>query len=535
MPASVSLHQLSYSTPDNQPLFTDLELSFGAGRTGLIGRNGTGKSTLLRIIAGQVRPASGSVTIDGSLGLLEQSVQVTPQATVADQLGVAPALACLSRLEQGHGTAEDAGEADWSLPGRVQSALDDVGLPALPPERRLSSLSGGQRTRLALARLLLAAPDIILLDEPTNNLDADGQKAVGDLLHRWKGAAILVSHDRALLRQTDAIVELTSLGATSYGGNWDHYTERKALELAAAEHGLAISERRVAEMDRKIQAQAEKKARKDGAGKRQAAKGGAPRILLGNMKDNSEKTGGENARLASRQRGDAAEAAGEARAKVEVLTPLSVTLTPSGLPAGKTVLEADNLSGGPDGAPAIIRDLSLSVIGPERVAVTGPNGSGKTTLLRLLLGALPATSGTARVLVPHALLDQTVSLLDPNLSIRDNFRALNPAADENACRAALARFMFRADAALQQAGTLSGGEMLRAGLACTIGGNHPPQLLILDEPTNHLDIHAIEQVEAGLRGYDGALLVVSHDVDFLAAICITREVRLAMNPSGIGA
>lgn len=529
MPASVSLHQLSYSTPDNQPLFSGLDLSFGNERTGLIGRNGTGKSSLLRIIAGRLLPAGGSVTVQGSLGMLNQSVQVGPQDTVGDHLGVAGELARLERLEQGLGTVDDAGEADWTLPARIEAALSDVNLPPYAPDRLLSTLSGGQRTRLALARLILAQPDIILLDEPTNNLDANGRQAVVELLHRWRGAAIVVSHDRALLREMDAIVELTTLGARFYGGNWDHYAERKALELAAAEHELNSAERKVAEIDRKLQAVAEKKARKDGAGKRKAAKGDIPKIMLGGMKENSENTSGEGARLANRLRGDAAEAASDARAKVEILTPLSVTLTPTGLPAGRTVLQADALSGGPDGLAPIIRDLSLTLIGPERVAIAGPNGSGKTTLLRLLTGALPAGSGVARILVPHAMLDQTVSLLDPDLSIRDNFRMLNPDADENTCRSALARFMFRADAALQLAGTLSGGEMLRAGLACTIGGNRPPQLLILDEPTNHLDIQAIEQVEAGLRGYDGALLVVSHDADFLAAIGITRTIALSMN------
>ena len=353
MPASVSLHQLSFSTPDNQPLLSDLDLAFGNERTGLIGRNGTGKSTLLRIIAGHLHPAAGSVTVHGTLGMLEQSVQVTPGATVADQLGATDALARLDRLEQGLGSVDDAGEADWTLPGRIETALADVGLPAYAPDRPLATLSGGQRTRLALARLILAEPDIILLDEPTNNLDADGRLAVVDLLHRWRGAAIVVSHDRALLREMDAIVELTTLGATTYGGNWDHYAERKALELAAAEHELNTAERKVAEIDRKIQAVAEKKARKDSAGRRKAAKGDIPRILLGGMKDNSEKTSGENARMASRQRGDAAEAASEARARVEILTPLSVTLTPTGLPAGRTVLQADGLTGGPEGVPPL--------------------------------------------------------------------------------------------------------------------------------------------------------------------------------------
>ncbi|UJW86629.1 ABC-F family ATP-binding cassette domain-containing protein [Devosia sp. SL43] len=524
MSASVSLHQLSYSTPDGQPLFTDLELSFGAGRTGLIGRNGTGKSTLLRIIDGEIEPASGTVLRNATLGMLRQSVQADSDQTVAEALGVRPALERLDRLEQGTGTLNDGAEADWTLPGRIESALNSCGLPPLDSERAIATLSGGQRTRLALAALILGGPDIILLDEPTNNLDAEGRNAVVELLHRWRGAAIVVSHDRALLREMDAIVELTTLGATTYGGNWDHYAERKALELAAAAHGLASAERQVADIDRKIQAQAERKARKDGAG---ARKGGIPRILLGGMKENAENSSGENARLANRQRSDATQAASEARAKVEILTPLTVKLASSNLPAGRTVLVASGLTGGPEGIEPVIRDFNLSMTGPERVAITGPNGSGKTTLLRLLTGDLRPIAGHGDILVPYALLDQTVSLLDPTLSIRDNFRRLNPAADENTGRAALARFMFRADAALQIVGTLSGGEMLRAGLACTIGGNSPPQLLILDEPANHLDIQAVEELEAGLRGYDGALLVISHDRDFLSAISVERTISLA--------
>jgi ATPase subunit of ABC transporter with duplicated ATPase domains len=525
MPATVTLHQLSYSTPDNQPLLSNLDLSFGPGRTGLVGRNGTGKSTLLRIIAGSIPPASGSVTISGTLGMLDQTVQVAAH-TMADHLGVREPLAILGRLEQGLGTADDAANANWTLQSDIDATLAELGLPTFDPDRPVDTLSGGQRTRLALARLILDRPDVILLDEPTNNLDAAGQQAVVDLLGAWRGAAIVVSHDRALLREMDAIVELTSLGATTYGGNWDHYLDRKALELAAAEHDLSTAERRIAEVDRKVQAVAERKARKDGAGKRKAARGDIPKIMLGGMKETAQNTSAAGIRLAGRLREDASEAASQARSKIEILTPLVVTLTPTGLPAGRTVLQADNLYGGPDPASPIIQNLFLALTGPERVAITGPNGSGKTALLRLLTGALPPAAGTARINVPFALLDQTVSLLDPALDIRENFRRLNPDADENTCRAALARFMFRAEAALQRVGSLSGGETLRAGLACTIGGNSPPLLLILDEPTNHLDIHAIQQVEAGLRAFDGALLVISHDADFLDNIDIQRRIVL---------
>jgi ATPase subunit of ABC transporter with duplicated ATPase domains len=179
----------------------------------------------------------------------------------------------------------------------------------------------------------------------------------------------------------------------------------------------------------------------------------------------------------------------------------------------------------------VIRDLDLVLTGAERLAVTGPNGSGKTTLLALLTGAIAPLAGSVRLTPSHALLDQTVSLLDPAASLRDNFRRLNPEADENTCRAALARFLFRNAAALQAAGSLSGGQMLRAGLACVLGGARPPDLLILDEPTNHLDLAAIAAVEAALAGYDGALIVVSHDRAFLEAIGITRALALPQEAS----
>lgn len=523
MPSPVILTSVAYATPDGTRLFSDLDLTFGPKRTGLVGRNGTGKTTILRLVSGELQPLSGSVSKPDRIGMLRQLVQVEG-GTVADQFSVREDLARLGRVEAGTGSEEDVLQANWTLPSRMAAALDSVGL-AVEPDRPLATLSGGQRTRVQLAALLFAEPDMILLDEPTNNLDAEGRAAVAEMLRKWRGGAIVVSHDRALLREMDAIVELTTLGARTYGGNWDAYAERKATELAAAEHRLDHAERTLKETERKTQQQRERQEQRNAAGKKMAARGGIPRIILGGKERRAEVTTGAKAQLADRLTAEAEADAAAARAEIEILTPLSVTLTPTGLPAGRTVLEASGLSGGPDGIE-IIKDVDIKLIGPERVAITGPNGSGKTILLRLLTGALPATAGTVRITPRHAMLDQQVSLLDPALSIRDNFKRLNPAATENDCRAALARMMFRADAALQTAGSLSGGEMLRAALAATIGSDTPPELLILDEPTNHLDIHAIAAVEAGLRQYDGALLVVSHDRDFLEAIGVQRELVL---------
>jgi ATPase subunit of ABC transporter with duplicated ATPase domains len=521
---SIQLKALTAAAPDGRELFTNLDLTFGPHRTGLVGRNGTGKTTLLRIVMGEVAPKSGSVEIDGTIGVLRQSVSAGDEI-VAEALGIGAARARLARLEAGSGTPEDFESADWTLDARIAQSLAQVGLPELDLARPVATLSGGQRTRLSLAALILDAPDFLLLDEPTNNLDADGRAAVNELLRNWRGGAIVVSHDRELLRGMDEIVELTTVGVKSYGGNWDAYEARRALDLAAAEHDLAHAERRLGEIEGKAQERAERKARADSRGAKKAARGGIPRIIIGGMKRAAQETAGAQVRLADRQRAEASADLAEAREEIEILEPLSVTLESSDLPAGRVVLQMDNVSGGPADL-TIIRDVSLTITGPERVAITGPNGSGKSTLLHLATGALSPTAGSIRITPRHALLDQQVALLDPLLSIRDNYLRLNPADSENACRAALARFMFRAEAALKPVGQLSGGEMLRAGLAATIGSSTPPELLILDEPTNHLDIHAIAAVEAGLRAYDGALLVVSHDRAFIEAIGIERELRL---------
>ncbi len=525
MSASIVLHDLAWAPPGGSPLFSDLNLAFGPERTGLVGRNGVGKTTLLRLIDGRLTPQGGTVTVKGRVALLRQTVQVDEIETIADLFDATDALALLARAEAGLADADDLARADWTMEARMTSALGRLNLDATP-ETRLATLSGGQRTRAGLAALLFEEPDWLILDEPTNNLDREGREAVIDLLAEWRSGAIVVSHDRELLETIDAIVELTTLGATRYGGNWSVYRVRKALELQAVQRELADADKRLTDLARTARQTAERKARSDRAGRASAARGDQPKILLGARKDRAEDTGGEQARLAERRRDQAEGAATTARERIEVLQPLTVTLPPTGLPIGREILALDRVFAGYVPGHPVLTGLSLRIAGPERVAITGPNGSGKTTLLSLITGALAPTSGRVRLSTPAAMLDQQVAILDPALSIRDNFRRLQPDVDENGCRAALARFMFRADAALRIIGDLSGGQRLRAGLACVLGGPTPPPFLIFDEPTNHLDIDSIEAVEAGLRAYDGALLVVSHDEAFLDAIGITRRIDL---------
>ncbi|MET0241496.1 MAG: ABC-F family ATP-binding cassette domain-containing protein [Sphingobium sp.] len=524
MPASpsVTLAHLGWSTPDGRIVLSGIDASFTAERTGLVGRNGTGKSTLLALIAGTLRPQTGAVIVNGTIGLLRQIVEPGPDQTIATLFDVTDGLALLARAEAGAATDTEFAEADWTLEARLADSLSKAGLD-VPPDTPLHELSGGQRTRAALAALLFAQPDFLLLDEPTNNLDREGRAAVLGLLRGWRGGMIVASHDRELLEAMDAIAELTTLGLTRYGGNWSQYRALKNAALDTARHDLADAQKQADSVARAVRTASERKARKDKIGRRDAAKGGTPRILLGAMKNRAEESSGADARLAERQHAEAAATLSAARAKMEVLDPFTVALAPTGLSTGKTVLSLDDVTAGYEPSRPLIERLSFTIAGPERIAITGPNGSGKSSLLALTRGTLKPWSGTARIHTPFAMLDQQVSLLDAALSIRDNFHALNPGTDENSCRAALARFMFRADAALQPVGTLSGGQRLRAGLACILGGSAPPPLLLLDEPTNHLDLESIESIERGLATYDGALLVVSHDEAFLDAIGITRR------------
>lgn len=532
MPSFVTLDSLGYSTPDGRVLFDSLTLSFGAERTGLVGRNGVGKSTLLRVILGELTPSAGAVSVRGRIGVLRQALSPPPGVSVAELLGVSEALARLRRIEAGEGSEDDLAEADWTLEARLDAAFADVDFAALALDRPAASLSGGQATRASLAGLLAGKPDLLILDEPTNNLDVAARDLVAEVLGRWKGGAIVVSHDRALLRRMDRIVELTSLGAQLYGGGYDLYAERKAEAEAAAERELADAQRGAARVARESQAALERQARRDAAGKRSRARNDAPKILLDAQAGRAEATGGRIRRLAERRSGDAAEALASAEARVERVRRLAFELPSAGLAAGKTVLELDEAGFGWPGGEPILQQVSMKIVGPERVAITGPNGAGKTTLLRLAAGELEPTSGRVRRPAQAAFLDQCTALLGEVGSLVDAWRRLNPTGGENAARAALARFLFRNTAADKPLTSLSGGERLRAALACILARETPPQLLILDEPTNHLDLDSLAAVEAALAGYDGALLIVSHDADFLQAIGVEREIRLPVPRGG---
>ncbi len=524
--ALATLDRVAARAPDGRTLFENLSLAFGRERTGLVGRNGSGKTTLLRLIAGRAEPCEGAVARAGSVAWLAQHVEIGAGEPAASTLGVGAARAVVARVLAGRGSEEDLAGADWTLESRTAAALAKVGLAGLDLDRPVTSLSGGEQTRLRLAALLLDPPDLLLLDEPTNHMDAEGRARVAEVLGRWPGGVVVASHDRVLLREMDRIVELSSLGAATYGGGYDLYAERKAAERAAAERSLETAERDLDRAARYNQRALDRKSRRDRAGRAFAMKASEPKILLGAMKEWAENSGGREDRLAERRASAAAAELAEARERVERVRALDVPLPPTRLPAGRIVLAMEAATWeAPDGR-RIVGPLSLRLAGPERVAVAGLNGAGKSTLLKLIAGALEPTEGRVDRPVASALLDQGAALLRPAETLLEGYRRLNPETTPNEAHAALARFLFRNAAAQRTVASLSGGERLRAALACVMSGVRPPQLLILDEPTNHLDLDSIAAVEAALRAWDGALVVVSHDPEFLEAVGVDRRLEL---------
>ena len=547
MTAAILCSDLSFSWPDGAPVLSGLTASFGPGRTGLIGVNGSGKSTLLRLIAGELRPGDGIVRARGEVGYLPQAVTLGTRRTVSDLLGITVARTALHAIEAGE-TGEDAYAAvgdDWDVEERARAWLDRLGLAHLGLDDRVERLSGGETILAALAALFLRRPDVMLLDEPTNNLDLDARKRLYDAVTSWAGVMVIVSHDRELLGLVDQIADLSGGQIRMYGGNLEAYEGLLAAEQTAAERAVTVASAEVRREQRDLVEAQVKQARRDRQGRRVAASGSLPRIVSYARKRAAQETAGRSGELHSQRLQAARDRLEEAEQAVREDAEIRVDLPGTAVPAGRTVLTVTGLDGAhwhpaataataatapprPTRRPARPRATltELIVRGPERIALTGPNGAGKTTLLRAIAGLAARPGITVRLGAVTGYLPQRLDILDDSLSVVDNVRAAARAASVNEVRASLARFLFRGERAERLAGTLSGGERFRAVLAALLLAQPPPQLLLLDEPTNNLDMASVRQLSQALEGYRGAILVASHDVPFLGSAGITRWLRL---------
>ncbi|HEY0935490.1 MAG TPA: ABC-F family ATP-binding cassette domain-containing protein [Trebonia sp.] len=546
---SVVLSDLSFSFPNGRVLLSRLSTSFSPGRTGLIGANGSGKSTLLRLMAGRLRPTSGTVTAPGEVGYLPQDLTLDVGAPVAALLGIASVREAIRAVEAGSvdPAVFDAVGDDWNVEERAREWLARLGLAHVGLDDPVGRLSGGETVLTALSALFLRRPAVLLLDEPTNNLDLDARRRLYAAVEAWPGVMLIVSHDRTLLALTDQIADMNDGTLSLYGGNLEAYESMLATEQAAALRAVHAAGADVRRESRDLVENQVKQSRRDRQGRALAASGSIPRIVAGGRKRSAQESAGRTRDVALARIADARTRLADAEESLRDDSVIRVALPGTAVPAGRTVLAAGGLNrpwapwhaaaapaNGPEaaGEEEAGRLAGLIVRGPERVALTGPNGAGKTTLLHALAGA-PGTGSAGRldgVSVrrngPFGYLPQRLDILGDALTVVENVRAVAPRASVNEVRAGLARFLFRGPRADQVAGTLSGGERFRAVLAALLLADPPPQLLLLDEPTNNLDLASVRQLAQALSCYQGALVVVSHDVPFLASIGITRWLRL---------
>ena len=527
----ISVVDLACRLPDGGSVFASLTFAFDMVRTGLVGPNGIGKTSLLDILAGRRPPSAGRVTRAGRIAYLPQTAIVDAGATVATALGVADALDAHARIGRGEGTVADVERLDerWDLPERIARALERLGVGALAPERPLASLSDGEVTRVRVAGLLLDDPDFLLLDEPTNHLDRAARAFVHDLVGAWRKGLIVVSHDRRLLARVDRIVEMGPGGLKEYGGDFEFYREQRNLERAAAEQALAGAEQRLERARASAQRTRERQERRQATAGRKTFKHSLPPIVAREWGRRAESTA---ARLKGRHEDKVEHLQAEveaARRNLPAEEQITIDLEHSRVPPRKRMIDLFAVNYRYPHAPRPLwpAPLSLDVVGPERISLAGPNGSGKSTLIDLICGRKTPTTGFVKVGAARvALLDQKVSVLDPGATILDNLRRVAPGRAEHDLRILLGRFRFQHDAALKPAAVLSGGERLRAGLACLLGADQAPELLIADEPTNNLDLASLEALTGALRAFRGTLLVVSHDATLLDDIGIEREITL---------
>lgn len=458
---SISLLNVSFAYSGCDDLFHDLSIAFhDTGTVAIVGDNGCGKSTLLKLLAGQLSADSGRII---SNAVVEYLPQMTP-----------------------HGDK-----------------------------------SGGQHQMVELMRVLNSNANIVLLDEPTNNLDQYARAVFFDALSHRSGGTIIVSHDRELLRHVDTIYELSNGEIVAYGGDYDFYVATRNAARENLEAKYADTKRQIARLTDSISVAQNTRQHHEAKQKKEITNARRSRLEANALRGKSQET---EARLRQNIQKKLNEQMQIQQSLSNQLRDDAIKIPMPSKPFySKDLVRIENMCFGYNNF--IFDGLNLDIYGGDRVHLTGCNGSGKSTLLKLIAGQLQPTSGTIKVFGNIAYLNQDLSLLDRNKTIVENIVEISGILKHDA-HAIAANFGFRGDASRKRVATLSGGELLRATLAAVLGSINQPDLLILDEPTNNLDIKSTAILESALAQYQGAILLVSHDNDFVKNVNMNKVIAL---------
>lgn len=527
----LTLNRVSYIHPNGDRLFENIDLAIHPHeKIALIGNNGAGKSTLLQLLAGQLRPAAGTIRLETKPYYIPQHTGQFNDLTVAEALHVDRPLRALHEIMAGRATEEHLAvlNDDWLLEERCRDAFAAWGLEDISLHHTMAALSGGQKTKVFLAGIAIHRPDIVLLDEPSNHLDAASREQLYRYISTTDHGLVVVSHDQTLLRLLPQVYALDRHGLTLYGGNYDFYSEQKKIAEDALQHDLKSMEKALRKAKEVERESLERRQRLDARGKKKQEKAGLPTISMNTFRNNAEKSTSRIKDAHADKVQNIARELNTLRLEIPDLDKMKIDLDDASLHPGKRLLEAHDINFTYRDHPLWQHPLNFLVTSGERVAIVGGNGSGKTTLIRIMLGEIQPTAGTLeRAAVRWVYIDQDYSWIDLRLTVFEQAQRVNDSKlPEHEIKIRLNRFLFSKDAWDKPCHALSGGEKMRLMLCCLTISDQAPDMIVLDEPTNNLDIQNTAILIAAMRDYRGTLIVVSHDKHFLEQVHTEREIVL---------
>lgn len=528
----ITLENIAYLLPNKDLLFSNVRLSVNkTEKMALIGNNGAGKSTLLKIIAGELQPSEGQLHLDVLPYYVPQLFGQYNHLTIAQALHVAEKIHALHEILGGQMTEGNLNilDDDWTIEDRCIEALNKWQLTDLDLSQPLSTLSGGQKTRVFLAGIHIHQPQLILLDEPSNHLDTASRRLLYDFVESTPRTLMIVSHDRILLNLLHTVCELDSYGVTTYGGNYDFYAEQKQLANDALHHDILSKEKALRKAKEKERQTQERQQRLDARGKKKQEKAGVARIMMNTLRNSAEKSTAKTKGIHAEKISGISQELQDLRKGLPGIDQMKFGFDNSATHHGKLLFSAENIDFSYKNRLLWKEKLTFQISSGERIALKGNNGSGKTTLIKILLGTLEPQTGTINRAINHAVyIDQDYSLIDNDLNVYEQAQTFNTSAlQEHEIKIRLNRFLFAKDKWDKPCYALSGGERMRLMLCCLTISSQSPDVIVLDEPTNNLDIQNVEILTAAINEYQGTLIVVSHDDYFLQQIHVGRTITLA--------
>jgi ABC transporter related len=527
----LTLQNISYTHQNKDLLFSDINLTVNNHeKTALIGNNGVGKSTLLKIIAGELQPTYGQIIVETEPYYVPQIFGQFNHLNIAQALLIEDKLNALKEILNGNTSEENFNllNDDWTIEDRCKEALNYWQLNDLDLSQKMETLSGGQKTKVFLAGISIHQPELVLLDEPSNHLDVSGRQLLYDFIQATKGSLIVVSHDRKLLNLLDTVCELSKQGIKGYGGNYDFYKEQKQIENNALNQDIQSKEKALRKAKEKERETIERQQKLDTRAQKGLGKAGLPKIVSNTLRNNAERSTAKIASVHSEKIGGISQDLQELRSALPDIDKMKFGFGNSALHKGKILFTAKDINFAYNTQPLWKDNLNFQITSGERIALKGQNGSGKTTLIKLILGDIEPQTGTIyRADNKAVYIDQDYSLLDNKLKVYEQAQQFNGSSlQEHEIKIRLNRFLFTKDDWDKSCSALSGGERMRLLLCCLTINSKSPDIIIFDEPTNNLDIQNVEILTAAINEYQETLIVVSHDETFLEHINIERTIEL---------